>query len=168
MLGECYSAEKRSDLAVVEYRYITNTGNFTALATQRKVRKKLAEEYLKLGQIDESQKEFILLNTAIRKYTHTQFQDVYGPIPPTVWINPQDAHTHLIQDNDIVKLYNDLGSIKLKAIISSSILKGVLWTPRQGNDLNGIPQVSITPSTTQQLGGGPIFNTTIVKIQRSQ
>jgi tetratricopeptide (TPR) repeat protein len=47
---------------VVEYRYITNTGNFTSLATQRKVRKKLAEEYLKLGQIDESQKEYILLS----------------------------------------------------------------------------------------------------------
>jgi tetratricopeptide (TPR) repeat protein len=62
LLGECYSAEKRPDLAVTEYRYITNTGNFSGLATQRKVRRRLAEEYLKLGQIDESQKEYILLS----------------------------------------------------------------------------------------------------------
>lgn len=61
-LGECYRAEKRPDLAVVEYRYITNSGNYTETATQRKVRRRLAEEYLELGQIDECQKEYILLS----------------------------------------------------------------------------------------------------------
>jgi tetratricopeptide (TPR) repeat protein len=61
-LGECYRAENRPDLSVVEYRYITNTGSFTETATQKKVRKRLAEEYQKLGQIDECQKEYILLS----------------------------------------------------------------------------------------------------------
>jgi len=61
-LGECYRAENRPDLAVVEYKYITNTGRFTNNATKKRVRSRLAEEYLKLGQIDESQKEYILLS----------------------------------------------------------------------------------------------------------
>ncbi len=61
-LGECYRAENRSDLAVVEYRFISNTGKYTNIATEKKVRERLAHEYLKLGQIDESQKEFILLS----------------------------------------------------------------------------------------------------------
>ncbi len=61
-LGECYRAEKRSDLAVIEYKYIAGTGSYTASATQRSVRKRLAEEYMKLGQIDECQKEYILLS----------------------------------------------------------------------------------------------------------
>jgi tetratricopeptide (TPR) repeat protein len=61
-LGECYRVEKRPDLAIVEYKYITGTGKFTNIATAKKVRERLAHEYLKLGQIDESQKEFILLS----------------------------------------------------------------------------------------------------------
>lgn len=61
-LGECYRAEDRPDLGVVEYKYITNTGKYTNIATERKVRERLAHSYLKLGQTDESQKEFILLS----------------------------------------------------------------------------------------------------------
>jgi len=61
-LGECYRAEKRPDLAVVEYKYIANTGRFTNIATEKKVRQRLAETYLTLGMVDESQKEFILLS----------------------------------------------------------------------------------------------------------
>lgn len=61
-LGECYRAEKRPDLAIVEYKFITNSGKFTNIASAKKVRERLAHEYLKLGQIDESQKEFILLS----------------------------------------------------------------------------------------------------------
>jgi tetratricopeptide (TPR) repeat protein len=61
-LGEAYRLEERFDLAVVEYRYITNSARFTAVADEKKVREALARTYLKLGQIDESQKEFILLS----------------------------------------------------------------------------------------------------------
>ena len=61
-LGECYLAEDRSDLAAVEYKYITNYGKYTNAATEKKVRSRLAHTYLKLEQLDESQKEFILLS----------------------------------------------------------------------------------------------------------
>jgi tetratricopeptide (TPR) repeat protein len=61
-LGECYRAENRPDLAIVEYRFISNTGRYTTIAAEKKVRERLAQEYLKLGQIDEAQKEFILLS----------------------------------------------------------------------------------------------------------
>jgi tetratricopeptide (TPR) repeat protein len=72
-LGECYRAENRPDLAVIEYKYITGTGSYTAFATQRRVRKRLAEEYLKLGQIDECQKEYILLS----KLEPANFENYY-------------------------------------------------------------------------------------------
>ena len=61
-LGECYIIEDRSDLAAVEYKYITNYGKYSNVATEKKVRSKLAHAYLKLGHLDESQKEFILLS----------------------------------------------------------------------------------------------------------
>lgn len=108
---------------------------------------------------------FIFLNSAVKNYTHTQFQDVYGVIPPIVFINIEDAQRYGIHDTDIVELYNGLGSIKLKAVISISVPKGVLWAPRQGKDVEGTPQNSIIPDTTQKIGGGPVFNTTIVEIR---
>ena len=108
---------------------------------------------------------FILLNTAISKYTHTQFQDVYGPLPSIVLINPENAKTYAVSDNDLVELHNKLGSIKLKAVISSSVPKGVLWAPRECRDINGNPQNTIIPDATQKLGGGSTFNTTIVKVK---
>lgn len=110
---------------------------------------------------------FILLNTAISKYTHTQFQDVYGPLPSIVLINPRDAKAFDIQDNDVVELFNEIGTIELKAVISTSVPQGVLWSPRECRDVNGNPQNTIIPDTTQKLGGGPTFNTTIVKIRAS-
>jgi len=61
-LGECYRAENRLDLAVVEYRFISNTGKYTNISTEKKIRERLAHAYLKLEQIDEAQKEFILLS----------------------------------------------------------------------------------------------------------
>jgi len=61
-LGECYIAEKRPDLAVVEYNYIVNSGKFTNIATEKKVRQRLAATYLTLRMVDEAQKEFILLS----------------------------------------------------------------------------------------------------------
>lgn len=61
-LGEAYRLEERYDLAVVEYRYITNSARYTAAAHEKKVREALAGTYLKLGQLDESQKEYILLS----------------------------------------------------------------------------------------------------------
>jgi len=108
---------------------------------------------------------FILLNTATEKYTNTQFQDVYGPIPPVVLINPKDAEEHRIQEGDLVNLYNELGNITLKAVVSNAVPRGVLWTPKEGKDVNGKPQNTIVPSLTQKLGGGPAFNTTLVKIK---
>jgi tetratricopeptide (TPR) repeat protein len=61
-LGESYRAEHRPELSIVEYKYITNALRFTQFATERKVRERLGEAYLSLGQVDEAQKEFILLS----------------------------------------------------------------------------------------------------------
>jgi len=113
------------------------------------------------------QKEgFILLNSATSKHTHTQFQDVYGPLPSIVHVNPRDAKAINIKDNDVVELFNGLGAIKLRTVISPSVPQGVLWSPRECKDVNGHPQNSIILGTAQKLGKGSTFNTTIVKIRR--
>jgi anaerobic selenocysteine-containing dehydrogenase len=109
---------------------------------------------------------FVLLSSAIPKYTHTQFQDVYGPLPSIVLINPGDAETQSVREDDALELVNDNGSIKLVAKISDSIPKGVLWSPKECRDLNGKPQNTIVPDATQQIGGGSTYNTTIVRVRK--
>lgn len=73
-LGEAYRAENRAELALVEYRYIANAMRFTHIATESKVRERLGESYLKLGQIDEAQKEFILLSKLEPNNADVQFK----------------------------------------------------------------------------------------------
>jgi anaerobic selenocysteine-containing dehydrogenase len=109
---------------------------------------------------------FILLNSATQKYTHTQFQDVYGPSPSIVLINPEDAKALSISRNDTIELVNDYGSIKLRAEISSSISKGVLWSPKECKDLDGKPQGTIMSDATQLIGGGSTYNSTIVSVRK--
>ena len=66
---------------------------------------------------------FILLNSSIAKYTHSQFIDVYGPIPQIVWINTKDAKRLDIENNDKIKLFNDLGEVTINAIVTNNTIK---------------------------------------------
>ena len=109
--------------------------------------------------------EYLLLNSAVREYTHTQFQDIFGPIPAIVWINPQDAEKNGIKNNDEVFLTNTLGKINASTQITDDVPVGVLWSPKQFPGKNGVPFNTVCPSTPQHLGGGPVFNSTVVRIE---
>ncbi len=108
---------------------------------------------------------YILLNSATLNYTHTQFREVYGEIPAIVMINEGDAERIGIEKGGIVTLYNELGEVKVKAIVTDQVPKGVLWSPRQLRGLNGEPQNLLVTGETQRIGGGPIFNSTRVRIR---
>ncbi|MFX1514536.1 MAG: molybdopterin-dependent oxidoreductase [Promethearchaeota archaeon] len=113
-----------------------------------------------------SKKEFIMLNSSLLKYTHTQFREVYGPIPAIVWINPKDSYALGIKNGDLIRLYNKQGSILVKTEISENIPLGVLWSPKLLIGLSNKSQNILTPCTTQRIGKGPIFNSTIVRISK--
>jgi anaerobic selenocysteine-containing dehydrogenase len=107
-----------------------------------------------------------LLNSSIPNYTHSQFTDVYGPIPQIVWINAEDAEGQGILDDDKVVLYNELGEVHLKAVVNDKVSRGVLWAPRPLTGLKGNPLNILASSAAQVLGGGPNFNSTMVKIEK--
>ena len=109
--------------------------------------------------------EYLLLNSAVREYTHTQFQDIFGPIPAIVWINPRDAEKNGIKNNDEVFLANTLGKIRASTQITDDVPVGVLWSPKQFPGKNGVPFNTVCSSTPQPLGGGPVFNSTVVRIE---
>jgi len=110
--------------------------------------------------------DFVLLTSATPRYTSTQFQEVYGPIPAEVVINWRDARGLGIEDGDVVALSNDLGQVKMKAVVSKTMREGVVWSPRQSEGLDGEPQNCLMSSEPQELGGGPRFNSTRVRISR--
>jgi tetratricopeptide (TPR) repeat protein len=60
-LAESYYFSSKEDMALVEYRQVLHTGKFSNSATERVIRKRLADIYLKFGQLEEAQKEFLLL-----------------------------------------------------------------------------------------------------------
>jgi anaerobic selenocysteine-containing dehydrogenase len=115
--------------------------------------------------IEHGDEWFTLLNSSISKYTHSQFTDVYGPIPQIVWINPKEAANREIRDGDLVEIYNELGSVLLRAKLTEKTSPGNLWAPRPLIGLDGSPLNILAPGAYQKIGGGPIFNSIRVKIK---
>ncbi len=110
--------------------------------------------------------EFIFLSSATAHYTSTQFQECYGKIPAVLHINPLDAQARNIEDDQTLFIQNERGRLQVKVKISDQVPSGVLWSPRQSEDLIGTPQNSLMSSRPQQIGGGSRFNSTLVKIER--
>jgi len=108
---------------------------------------------------------FVMINSATPHYTHTQFREIYGPIPPVVFINPADADRLGIKEGEEVTLYNDNGEVTLRAVIRDDVPPGVVWSPRQLVDLRGRPQNLLASCETQPIGGGPTFNSTLVRVR---
>jgi anaerobic selenocysteine-containing dehydrogenase len=109
---------------------------------------------------------FILLNSSTPNYTHSQFRDVYGPIPHIVWMNPKDASELNIENGEDVTLFNNLGKVTVQGVVTDKVPRGVLWSPRPLTDSDGNTMNVLAPSTSQKIGGGPIFNSIKVKIKR--
>ena len=110
---------------------------------------------------------FTLLNSSHPLYTHTQFREVYGPIPPIVHINPSDAARLGIRDGDRVALYNERGEVVVKAIVTSDVPPGVLWAPKLLTGLNGQPLNVLAPLRAQRIGRGSTFNSIKVRVRKT-
>ncbi|MBM4428959.1 MAG: formate dehydrogenase [Chloroflexi bacterium] len=108
--------------------------------------------------------QFLLLTSATPRYTHTQFQEVYGPIPSTVVIHPQDAAGLGIADGQMILLIGPQGRVQAQATVADLVPPGVLWSPRQWEGPDGVPQNVLMSCLPQEIGGGPRFNSTQVSI----
>lgn len=142
--------------------YQTKTGKIEFTSTSTPPGISSLPEQIELKRIED---EFIMLNSSLPLYTHTQFREVYGNIPCNVWVNKFDAEKLGLIDGRKYKMYNKLGEVIVSVKVSKKILPGVVWCPRELVDENGSPQNSLTPGIPQNIGGGPIFNSVIVKFK---
>ena len=77
---------------------------------------------------------FHVISEHMRTRTHSQWWDVeymddYEP-NPMMRINPDDAAELGIKEGDIVRMYNDRGSVTLPATMSSGYPRGIVGSPR--------------------------------------
>ncbi len=105
------------------------------------------------------QDEFIFLNSASAKYTSSQFREVYGAIPPVIVVNPHDAQRLGISEGTAVEVSTHLAVARAKASISDAVPEGIVWSPRQWAGQN-----ALLSSQPQEIGHGPRFNSTRIKI----
>lgn len=117
--------------------------------------------------LEAAEGSFMLLNSASPRYTHTQFREVYGDIPAVVMMSVEDAMRLGVESGEEVILYNELGEVEVEAIVTEGVPRGVLWSPRQLVGLNGEPQNALVHPWTQRIGGGPTFNSTVVRVRPS-
>ena len=142
--------------------YQTATGKLEFASTSSPAGVKPIPEQL---DICTAEGEFIMLNSSLPKYLHTQFTDVYDSIPRIVWVNPSDAEKIGLRDGEKRVLYNEQGELDAIVKLTGKIPPSVIWCPRELIDEKGNPQNGLAQGTPQKIGGGPMFNTIKVRIR---
>ena len=86
---------------------------------------------------------------------------------PFIWINPDDAENRGINDGEKVKVYNERGSLILKAVLTEKIPRGVVHTYFGWWD--GVHQANLNKLTGEyisDIGYGTAFHNCLVEIQK--
>lgn len=117
--------------------------------------------------LDDEKDWFTLLNSAMPKWTHSQFRDVYGHIPQIVWINFSDAERLRVKHGDDLALLNESGTVTVEAFLTEKVIEGVLWCPRPLTGKNGVPLNVLSSSDPQMLGATSRFNSTKVRVRKA-
>jgi anaerobic selenocysteine-containing dehydrogenase len=84
-------------------------------------------------------------------------------------IHPDDAAVRGIADGDEVRIWNDLGEVRVKARWSRDIKPGVVLLPKglwSHQTLSGTTSNAVSPDTLTDLGGGACFNDARVQVAR--
>ncbi len=115
-----------------------------------------------------------LLTPAAHHFLNSSFANVpslqKGEREPRIWVNPMDAEPRGIADGDWLRVFNDRGEVLLKAVLSENVQPGVAWSPSLWwhRDSPGNRNVNaLTSDALTDMGGGSIFHTNLVEIERS-
>lgn len=84
-------------------------------------------------------------------------------------IHPEDAAPRGIQTGDTVRIWNDLGEVRVAARVSADLRPGVVFLPKglwSRHTLSGTTSNALSPDTLTDLGGGACFNDARVQVER--
>lgn len=94
--------------------------------------------------------------------------------PQRLWINPQDAAARGIMDGDLIKIYNDRGTVNVRAKVTPRLIPGVCslpqgawYTPDGGGvDTRGCINTLTTWEPTKLAWGNP-QHTNLVQVEKA-
>ncbi len=84
-------------------------------------------------------------------------------------LHPEDAAPRHIVSGDRVRVYNDRGSLLLKAEVNTKVMAGVARAPSvrwPKRSIDGRNANALTPDRLADIGGGPVFYSCLVEVER--
>lgn len=84
-------------------------------------------------------------------------------------IHPRDAEARGIASGDVVRVWNELGEVRVLARLSADLRPGVVFLPKglwSHNTLSGNTSNALVPDTYTDLGEGACFNDARVEVER--
>jgi anaerobic selenocysteine-containing dehydrogenase len=85
-------------------------------------------------------------------------------------IHPADAGDRGIGDGDEIRMFNDLGEVRLPARVTPLVRRGTVAMPKgvwRRHVTNGLTSNALVPDTLADLGGGACFNDARVQVERA-
>jgi anaerobic selenocysteine-containing dehydrogenase len=84
-------------------------------------------------------------------------------------MHPQDARARGLEENDVVRIFNDLGEVHCPLTVEPSIRPGTVSLPKgiwRRSTRNNVTGTALVPDTLTDLGGGACFNDARVEVRR--
>jgi anaerobic selenocysteine-containing dehydrogenase len=97
---------------------------------------------------------------------HRSLESAYNGV---LEIHADDAATRMIADGDTVEVFNERGSLALRAHVNGSVRPGVVAARLDWNKFSpsGHNVNLLTSQRLNDLGGGPVFYSTLVDVRKS-
>jgi anaerobic selenocysteine-containing dehydrogenase len=95
-----------------------------------------------------------------------------GELPrPAVMLDmhPDDAEARGLEGNELVRMFNDQGEVRLPIRITPLVKRGTVAMPKgvwRRHVRNGFTSNALVPDTLTDLGGGACFNDARVQIEK--
>jgi anaerobic selenocysteine-containing dehydrogenase len=89
--------------------------------------------------------------------------------PAALEIHPRDAAARGIAGGDVVRVWNDLGEVRVASRLNPDLRPGVVFLPKglwSRSTLSGTTANALAPDTLADLGGGACFNDARVEIDK--
>ena len=86
-----------------------------------------------------------------------------------VTLNPSDALSRGIEDDAVVRVFNELGEVICRARISEKVRKGVASMPKgawRRSSINGNTSTALCPASVSDVAGGACFNDARVEVEQ--
>jgi anaerobic selenocysteine-containing dehydrogenase len=87
----------------------------------------------------------------------------------TLELNPDDANARGVEDGDVVRMFNELGEVRLPVRITPLVRQGTVSMPKgvwRRSIANRLTSNALVPDRLTDLGGGACFNDARVQVEK--